>query len=116
VPRYTLNQLMRLPWTFVGPKEFEGHFELRIAELPDFFLAGETKAEVLEDLRGALETFLQSFIAEGEEPPLPAHIDWWRIVLAYSAAKPAEPDDPAVVAAQPDARTAAETSGELVLT
>ncbi len=84
MPRYTVKQLLRMPWTFQGPTRVDvdpPHYELRVVELPDFFLAGETHEEVLNDLRPALETFLASYVEHGEDPPIPADLERWRMVL-----------------------------------
>lgn len=80
--RMTARQMARLPWTFKGPvfmqpRLDETFFELRITELPDFFLAGVSVEAVLNELPAALEAFLQSYLDAGEDPPLPADRQQW---------------------------------------
>jgi predicted RNase H-like HicB family nuclease len=65
-----------LPWSIRGPVEIvdgEGnrHYEIRVSELPDFFVAGRTESEVLYAFKKALLAFLESYINEGEVPPHP---------------------------------------------
>jgi hypothetical protein len=72
----TMDQMLRLPWGWRGPVEVrapEGdvHFELRIQELPDFFLAAPTRDQVLAECVEALGAFLQSYADHQEVPPLP---------------------------------------------
>lgn len=74
----TMADLLRLSWGWSGPALAEEpgcdpHFELRIAELPDFFVAGRSREEVLAASQPALKAFLQSYLDHGEEPPLPAN-------------------------------------------
>ena len=73
----TLGEMMHLPWGWEGPMEVrepneEAHFELRVKELCDFFVAGRTPEEALANCAAALRAFLQSYLDAGEEPPLPA--------------------------------------------
>lgn len=80
----TVPQMARLPWTFQGPRFMqprpdETYFELRIAELPDFFIAGESVEEVLNGLPSALHAFLQSYVDAGETPPLPQDRSRWQV-------------------------------------
>lgn len=90
---YTLEQLLRLPWTYQGPRQTgEGEdscWELRIAELPGFLVAGFTRDEVLVELFPALRTFLESYLEHNEVPPLPADPDLWRMVLYRAKREPA---------------------------
>ena len=69
------NVLAALPWTYLGPikKEVDGRvwFELRIAELPDFFLASESAAELFREVRPALVTFVLSYLEHNEQLPHP---------------------------------------------
>lgn len=44
---------------------------LEIDELPGFALAGDSQAELFLKYRPSLEFFLQSYLDDGEEPPLP---------------------------------------------
>lgn len=79
-----LQELMAMPWTWVGPhKVTEGkksHWELRIRELPDFLVAGSTEKEVKTEAAAALEAFLASYVDAGETPPLPT-LPQWRFYL-----------------------------------
>ena len=72
-----LNKLTHLPWGWQGPTEVRqpgtaSYFEIRIRELPDFFVAGATREEALAQSGPALRAFLQSYVDNGEIPPLPA--------------------------------------------
>jgi predicted RNase H-like HicB family nuclease len=68
------RQLAGLPWTYVGPVEVAGeqgeHFVLTVAELPYFFLASDSREDLLRELPVALEAFLQSYLDAGQSPPL----------------------------------------------
>jgi predicted RNase H-like HicB family nuclease len=76
-PRMTLREMMQQRWSVVGPRQVEldgfPYWEIQVAELPDFVVAGETRAEVLNEYPAALEAFLRSFVEAGEDPPLPHH-------------------------------------------
>lgn len=71
----TLETLMSMPWTRVGPTEVrtpEGtHFEIRIEELPDFFVADRTAKGAEDELQDALRAFLSSYVERDALPPLP---------------------------------------------
>lgn len=71
----TIEELMAQPWSWVGPTKVtdqgQTHWELRIRELPDFFVAGETAPEALTEATEALRSFLMSYVEVGEQPPLP---------------------------------------------
>lgn len=72
----TLGDLMRLGWGWQGPVEVrepgeEPYFEIRIRELPEFFVAGRTREEALAGSGRALQAFLQSYLDAGDTPPLP---------------------------------------------
>ncbi|CAN5398670.1 hypothetical protein BH24GEM3_BH24GEM3_23850 [soil metagenome] len=70
-----LEYYLSLPWTIQWSEEEEedGRFlVLEIAELPGLAIVGRTQAEVLLRYRPALELFLESYLMDGEEPPLPA--------------------------------------------
>jgi predicted RNase H-like HicB family nuclease len=87
--RPTTDQLLELPWTWEGPLEGteDGvtYFEYRIRELPDFFVAGETLEEADRERIPALRAFLESYVEDGEVPPLPAPT--WRVLAwSYTAA------------------------------
>jgi predicted RNase H-like HicB family nuclease len=72
-----LRPYVRAGWTWIGPTPIgdPGHpdyYELRIEELPDFFLAGTTLDELYSELRPALRAFFESYTERGEPlPPLP---------------------------------------------
>jgi predicted RNase H-like HicB family nuclease len=44
---------------------------MRVLELPDFYVAAASENEVLYEFKDALLAFLDSYIREGEVPPLP---------------------------------------------
>jgi len=74
--RVSAQGYLLLPWTIRGPfkvtdEHGNGHFEMRIAELPDFMVAGATESEALYEFRPALLAFLESYTSEGEMPTLP---------------------------------------------
>jgi predicted RNase H-like HicB family nuclease len=82
VSRMTAAQMALLRWTFDGPhfrqpRLDETYFELRVKELPDFVVLGESVEEVLAEVTPALEAFLQSYLDAGEQPPLPEHRHVW---------------------------------------
>jgi hypothetical protein len=47
------------------------HYEVRILELPDFFVAGSSESEVLYEFKAALLAFLESYTSEDDVPQLP---------------------------------------------
>lgn len=72
-----LGELTRLGWTWQGPVEVQDpvtgpHFEIRIRELPEYFAAGATREEAMVAAVPALRAFLQSYLDNGEQPPMPA--------------------------------------------
>ena len=72
----TVDQMMGLRWGWQGPLEIrepdeDPYFEIRIRELPEFFVAGRTREEVLSGSGPALRSFLQSYVDAGDQPPLP---------------------------------------------
>jgi predicted RNase H-like HicB family nuclease len=72
----TATEYLMLPWSIRGPLQVTDehgnrHFEMRVGELPDFFVAGESENEVLYEFKKALLAFLESYVSEGEEPPHP---------------------------------------------
>lgn len=116
MPRFALVDLMRMPWTFSRRECREGeaiHFELRIAELPDFFLAGTTRQELLDELRPALSTFLDSYLSQGEDPPTPQHPELWRMILF---ARPGAGQVlPPIVRSPQDGETRNQDAGEFAM-
>jgi predicted RNase H-like HicB family nuclease len=78
----TIDELMALPWTWQGPAlvQDEGeapYYELRVAELPDFFVIGQTAEEARAESSPALRAFLSSYVEVGEEPTLPKRAGIW---------------------------------------
>lgn len=69
------NELAALPWTYVGPVRVEEDdqvwFELRIEELPDFYLAAATAEEIYHELGPALVSFIVSYLEHGDPLPKP---------------------------------------------
>lgn len=85
-----MNPMPMAPFTFVGPIRHGDHFELRVKELPDFFLAAETIEEVYGELRGALGAFLATYVIRGE--PLPTvNTESWVILAPTPDATRAQP-------------------------
>ena len=77
----TSDEMIRLPWSWRGPSRVEDdegvYWELRIDELPDFCLFGETQDEVVRELTSALRAFLESYVEHGDTVPLPRLLDQW---------------------------------------
>ena len=76
MPRLDPQDFVRLPWSIRGPSRIEDehgsvHYAIRILELPDFYVAGASENEVLYEFRDALLAFLDSYLRDGEVPPLP---------------------------------------------
>jgi len=73
IPMTPLEAFTRLPWTWLGPtevREDDGiHYEMRVAELPNFFVAGESQEEVQSEREDALHAFLASYVERDETPP-----------------------------------------------
>jgi len=70
------REYLMYPWSIRGPfsvtdEHGNAHYEMRIAELPDFLVAGLSESEVLYEFKPALLAFLQSYTSEGQAPPLP---------------------------------------------
>jgi predicted RNase H-like HicB family nuclease len=81
-----LDAFERWPWTWIGPAEvrdeYGRHFEMQIAELPDYFVAGETADEVLREKDEALRAFLASYVERNEVPPFPVStISAWQMIV-----------------------------------
>ena len=79
----SLGELMGLRWSWQGPAQvrepgMELYYELRILELPEFFVAGQTREEVLAAAGPALRAFLGSYVEAGAMPPRPAdrQVSW----------------------------------------
>lgn len=78
----TAAQMVAFPWAWQGPgrtpqRDAHGNewFEIRIVELPDFYVAAPTADQVIAEAGPALEAFLDSYLQEGEQPPLPASVE-----------------------------------------
>lgn len=86
MPVMTVSEMLAQPWNWQGPKHVAdqdgtAHYEMRIAELPDFFVACRTRDEVFAELLPALEAYLHSFIDRGETVPRPVASGTWQFVL-----------------------------------
>jgi predicted RNase H-like HicB family nuclease len=68
--------MVGLGWSFRGPTSIEedgnSWFEIRITELPGFFVAAATKEDARAAVGAALEAYLASFVDAGEDLPLAA--------------------------------------------
>lgn len=95
----TADEMIGLPWTWRGPREVkdeEGEYwEVRIEELPDFCVFGETPDEVIRELIPSLRAFLESYIEHGDPVPLPPLPDQWEfrsyvagVVVAFRKEEP----------------------------
>ena len=62
------------PWTIERADENYDvpNVELRVRELQGFLVVGESDEEVEAAFWPALELFLESYLQDGEEPPIPA--------------------------------------------
>lgn len=98
----SINEMTRLPWTWEGPlkvlEDGATHYELRIRELPDFFLAAESESELMRELKPAMRAFLQSYLERGEQPPLPEPGTWEMFPVRVGRAPETLPRPPIVFA------------------
>ena len=83
------SELVMLPWSIVGPRLVQDqqgnrHYEMRVKELPDFFVAGRTESEVLYDFKRAFLAFLESFAGH----PLPVLPQGMPVKYALFTARP----------------------------
>ena len=64
---------VNLPWTwqYEDDREDPGTTIVTIAEIPDFFSAGQSKAEALATGRDALRCHLGAYLKLGRSIPLP---------------------------------------------
>ncbi len=85
--------LLKLPWTWKGPRPVteEGvtYWVVTVEELEGFVVAGETREEVEQERTDALAQFLQSYVDDGELPPLPP----WKVSMPGSSDVTARPFD-----------------------
>ena len=70
------RDFLMLPWSIRGPVRVTDdqenvHYELRVAELPDFMVAAAAEGEVLYEFKPALVAFLESYASQREVPPRP---------------------------------------------
>jgi len=76
----TLQNLLLQAWTKTPPARHEEDgvewFEVRVMELPDFFVAAPTADEANAEYKAALTAFLASYVADGKTPPLPERKSW----------------------------------------
>lgn len=89
MPIMAISEMLAQPWNWQGPKrvldEAGEHYEMRIAELPDFFLAAKTREELFTELLPALGAYLHSFVDRGETVPSPAASGTWRFIVPQRA-------------------------------
>lgn len=86
----TLDELLQLPWSWSGPTKVEEdgdtHFEVRIGELPEFYAAGATEREALDNAIPSLRAYLQSLLDNHEIPLLPdTRTPTWRFSVPPGA-------------------------------
>lgn len=69
----TLAEYLRMPWTIVrSTHDDDGDYAaLHVQELPGFVVAARTDDELERLFWDALPAFLESYLQDGEEPPLP---------------------------------------------
>jgi len=70
----TLEYYMDLPYTFVVQPykdEYESYFIGKVLELDGCFTDGETREEVLENIKVAMEGWIETKLANGFEVPEP---------------------------------------------
>lgn len=69
----TVAEYLRMPWTIERSLHHDDgeYIALHVRELPGFVAAGRTNEEVEQAFWDALPAFLDSYIADGEQPPLP---------------------------------------------
>jgi predicted RNase H-like HicB family nuclease len=69
----TVAEYLRMPWTIErSVHDDDGtYIALHVRELPGFVAAGRTEEEVEQSFWDALPAFLESYLADGEPPPLP---------------------------------------------
>jgi hypothetical protein len=86
-----LGAHIRAGWTWRGPTpvgdpDHPDYYEMRIQELPDFFLASTTKDDLYAELRPALRAFFESYTERGES--LPALPHKWIVSLMALVRRP----------------------------
>jgi predicted RNase H-like HicB family nuclease len=98
----TPAQLVALPWAWRGPtRERDDYgsewFEIRIAELDEFFVAAGTPEEAVAQASPALEAFLDSYLSQGERPPLPAVFEGAELPEPFTRVRGLQVAQPALV-------------------
>jgi len=75
-----INELMSAGWSVTGPTMVdeggEVHWEIRVPELPDFFVAGATREEALDEFLPAFRAFIECVVDGGDVMPRPAQPRW----------------------------------------
>ena len=68
-----VQSLLRAPWTVqaTAAEEDPSHVVLRIRELPEFVVVGPRDEALIGEFWTALESLLQAYVEEGQDPPLP---------------------------------------------
>ncbi|MBI4544166.1 MAG: type II toxin-antitoxin system HicB family antitoxin [Gemmatimonadetes bacterium] len=104
-----VRRYLSLPWTIErSERTDDGHyFVLTVAELPGFVVAGRSEEEVEQEFWPALESFIESYLEDGQEPPLPARV---RGVVR----RPAVVRPPTASAADVEAYSAGDPAGEIL--
>lgn len=94
----TTEELMRMPWTIKGPTlrrptdGSEEWWDILVEELPDFFVAGDTRDQVIEEYPDALYSFLATYAHPEELPPVPIAVLWrWLASLTQPTATAGNP-------------------------
>lgn len=84
----TVATLLRMPWTIQGPtpcSDFHANrwHEVRVKELPGFWVAGATADEAVNDYIPALTAYLESF-SEAERATLVSPAVLWKWLTAFT--------------------------------
>lgn len=69
-----IEDYLNLSWTTLDSvRDDDGqYFVRRVEELPGFVVAARSESELEREYRAALRTFIESYLEDGEEPPLPS--------------------------------------------
>jgi hypothetical protein len=69
----TIAEYLRMPWTIVrSVHDDDGEYiALHVQELPGFVVAARTDDELERRFWDAFPEFLESYLVDGDEPPLP---------------------------------------------
>ncbi len=73
MPKSIFDQYLGLPWTWRVERDSEDPDTVlvTIAELPDFFAAGDTEVEAFANARDALISHLEGYLTTGRRIPTP---------------------------------------------